>query len=121
MKYIKKYEDVNEYPKVGDYVILKIDYRNFRNLSWDDRNIFGKYINNTIGKIIDYKYYTDKSLNSIEVEYEDVPQIIINMSNLFKHKRNKNYSYDFQLDDMVDFATTKNELESKLMANKYNL
>jgi len=46
MKYIKTYEQNNVKPNIGDYVIIDIDWRNFR---------FEKHIKDRIGVITDYK------------------------------------------------------------------
>jgi hypothetical protein len=99
---IKIFEEYNNKPEVGDYVLInyKIKY---------DKD-FESFINNNIGKLfeVDFKF------NEIEVEYENVPE---NIKKIWFY----NNTVVFNISDIVEYGKTIEELELKLAINKYNL
>ena len=99
---IKIFEDYNNKPEVGDYVLInyKVKY---------DKD-FESFINNNIGllSVVDFKN------NEIEVEYENVPEKI-------KKIWFYNNNVVFNISDIVEYGKTIEELEIKLKINKYNL
>jgi hypothetical protein len=99
---IKIFEEYNNKPEVGDYVLInyKIKY---------DKD-FESFINNNIGKLfeVDFKF------NEIEVEYENVPE---NIKKIWFY----NNTVVFNISDIVEYGKTIEELELKLASKKYNL
>jgi hypothetical protein len=91
MKYLKKYENIQLIPQKGDYVLMKSDCGNIQ---------ISNYISNHIGQI------EIKEVGAVHVKYNtkifDSPRI-------------------FSVTQIIDFAKTKEELEIRLIANKYNI
>jgi hypothetical protein len=116
----KIYEKIDQKPKVGDYVLIKISEIDALNkFPWIRDEIIktNNFINNNIGKII----YIEE--NIINVRYTNIPKKIrkyFNYVNL-EGSRNrigwKSFNYRF----INEFGETKEELETKLQAKKYNL
>ena len=111
MKYIKTFENLNlnNQPKVGDYVYVNTYYA-------DD--VIINFLNNNIGKIIRridrgfvVKYDNAPDEFNIESENHD--------NNLDYCFSNNNWNVDY--DEIIAFAPTKKELELKIQSNKYNL
>jgi len=110
MKYIKKFENHIDIPKIGDYVLIHTN-SNIRSVS--------NFVNNTIGKIIDISSkYTDmfnrENPGVVRVEYDDPPRDI---QSWFSDKNKRT----FTLEQIVEYGKTKEELEEKLAVKKYNL
>jgi len=120
MKYLKKFEDLQEVPKVGDYVLIITDSSNEH---------FKEFINNTIGvleHIIKHKpdIWGNESEDSVSIKYENVPPMIKDMfylSPFITKDYGRQGFREFDIKKIVAFAKTKEELEIKLSANKYNL
>lgn len=120
MKYLKTFEKLQEQPEVGDYVLINT-VSTIKGVS--------EYINNTFGQIIDIQpdkidIWDFKSVGDIVVKYTDVPSEIKSWFNKNKNiTRNYAREFDrrFSPEQVVAFAKTKEELELKLTANKYNL
>jgi len=112
MKYIKTFElfyDINNYPKVGDYVLINVDF--------DNRKLTN-FINSTIGKVSTIELYSDMEIkypehDEIEVEYEYIPSHI---RIWFFNKKRK-----FKIRRIVEFGKTPEELELKIASKNYNL
>lgn len=112
MKYIKTYESKNK-PKIGDYVICR-DY------AMD--SVCNELLSKCVGKIINVNKHKHSSdiLYKFEncncryfVEFKDLP-----------HKIDYHFSHNvraFERREILDFATTKEDLEIKINAQKYNL
>jgi len=103
MKYIKKFESTQDLPEVGDYVLMN-SY---------DTNVLVDFINNNYGIFINS--YVDKlSVKpKIRVRYENIPGSI----DLFFHDGTRT----FDLDLLVAYGKTIEELELRLKAKKFNL
>ena len=73
MKHLRTYEESNNEPEIGDYVIIK------RSKFWSPRDEnFSEYVNNNIGQIIDV--FKDNDSNYTEeyvIEYERAIKILI--------------------------------------------
>ena len=109
MTYLKYYENIEDNLEVGDYVLIKINILPYTQKQIDTEN----FINNTIGKIIDI--ITDR--NDVVVLYENVPETIKSYFNI-------NNGLDirtFDINRIVEHGKTKEQLELKLQANKFNL
>lgn len=119
MKYIKTYENSQKPPKIGDYVAINPS----KNLPVNNIyiNIIKDFLKNNIGQIINIKkekvMFPPGKLNKINymlaVKYENVPE---DVSGFFK-----NNIKVFNLSSVAAFGKTKEEVEIKLSANKYNL
>jgi len=106
MRYIKEFEKkTNVEISRGDYVLMNYtpSHKTLIDLS--------NFINNTIGIV------SKISDDFIYVKYDAVP---ITLQRFFD-KTNEINCRMMYIEDIVDFAKSKEELELKLQANKYNL
>lgn len=103
MKYLKLFESLEE-PKIGDYVIMRINAQNDK---------INSFVNNTIGRL------ENKQTSRYIVEYENVPKEIEGWFG-FKSRDNK-CSRTFSKDRLLFFDKNKEDLETKIMSNKYNI
>ena len=101
MKYIKTFENLSEYPNVGDYVICEEGNLNLKD-----------FIENNIGQI--YKKYAGRRAKYL-VKYENAPDLS-GFSELDGFRVRVMYS-----DEFIYLSSDRAELESILSANKYNL
>ena len=94
MKYLKKYENIQLIPQKGDYVLMRSDCGDIQ---------ISNYISNHIGQI---EIKEVGAVHVVHVKYNtkifDSPRI-------------------FSVTQIIDFAKTKEELEIRLIANKYNI
>ena len=104
MKYIKTFENINEI-EIGDYVKINI----FLYIPPSLKKYY-HFINNNISIVNSI----DDDL--IECKYSNIP---IDIKFCFIHSNND--AVRIHRDFIVDFAKTKQELEAKLLAKKYNL
>lgn len=114
MKYIKTFElfyDINNYPKIGDYVLINVDYFN--------NKVFNEFINNTIGVVFDIQIYSDMGIRDTEhdevivIYDENIPD---DMDLFFFNKKRA-----FKMHRIVEFGKTPEELELKIASKNYNL
>lgn len=107
MKYIKKFENLQTEPQIGDYVICKEIFFS------EKKEELNNFLKNNIGKYINYE--TSKPDFPYEVEYENIPEII---------KKN-NFGDDncryFTRDEILYFSSNEDDFESYIISNKYNL
>ena len=105
MRYIKTYENIDDKPKLGDYVICNGD-----RLSWCTNEI-KNFLSNNIGRII---LINDRDVNYL-VQYDYIPKELdiyfYNSSNL----------RPINIDDIIKFSENKEDLEMYINAKKYNL
>lgn len=107
MKYLKTFEiNNNNKISIGDFVLMnyKPSHKLLINLS--------EFINNTIGVVINV------SDDRIYVKYYNIP---IKLKHFFKKINNIEDVMSMYYSDIIDFANTKEELEFKISAKKYNL
>ena len=120
MKYIKKFENINELPNIGDYILIHstaadVNVRNF--------------VNNTIGVVVGINYskpgkWGHTSEEQIVVKYENAPAEI---QSYFRKpsKITSNYKNEFLRnyypEQIVEYGKTKEEVELKIASNKYGL
>ena len=122
MKYLKKFENLEDTPDVGDYVLMKPS----PNVNQRVKNIseFDNFLNTNIGQLIDIEVGnqiyppkpTNKTHRRITVKYDSIPKSI---SDFFNYT--DGYYKIFGLGQIAEFAKTKEELEQKIQAKKYNL
>jgi len=107
MKYIKKFENTEDKPKVGDYVLISIDN--------DEENDF--YSNNP-GQII--KFFTlQKYRFTVMISYgKNIPD---NMKNILLLNKRCGYYKIFDYEDIFIFSKNKEDLKLKIASNKFNL
>lgn len=121
---IKRFnENLQDIPVVGDYVLAKIDVSN-SSLVYKDELM--KFVNNTIGQISKIRI----NMGDIVVVYDNVPNKIKSWFNFTGYdndndsngnKYNVLYSRSFDFDRIVMFGKTIEEVELKMISNKYNL
>jgi len=115
----KIFEDLQPKIEAGNYVLMN-------SVSMYDS--VRKFINNNIGQIIEL------GPDSIRVKYDNMPKNIMNIhlraigQPTWNREPNGDFSSVristikiFDIDQVVEFAKTKEELELKLAAKKYNL
>lgn len=106
MRYIKTYEDINDRPKVGNYVLMRTDSKNIE---------YNNFIRNTPGVIVTI------SNTLVVVKYENIPIKLIKL-NLFEWTpRGEFYYHIFNINKMLVFSETPDNLEIEIDTNKYNL
>ena len=113
MKHLKSFENNNQEPEVGDYVIcedcvsLEEEFKNF--------------MCNNIGLIVEINPNTNYPYT---LYYENIPDNIIDG---FSCVLNNNYEYDYKClramsrEEIIHFSKNKEDLETILASNKYNL
>lgn len=125
MKYLKYFEENSE-PEVGDYVICQDKF-------YSQKIEFENYLKNNVGKII------KKTSDLYKVAFDNEPSLEI-LEYAFIQKNNAIISYlmelnfdiktfqnkysnvvGFNINEIVEFAKTKEDLEAKIAAKKYNL
>jgi len=109
MKIFKFYENIEDELTVGDYILMKIDIHNSM-LKYD--KIIEHFINNTIGEV--FRFNIDKG---VIVSYENVPNDI---KSYFSNK-NDLYFRNFDIDRIVEYGKTIEELKMKLETKKFNI
>jgi len=107
MKYIKKFEMIEDSPKVGDYVLMNISY---------DKN--SDFYLNYPGKII--KFFTiGKYRQGVNISYGD--NIPDNMTEILGYTKKHGYYKNFQYKEIYAFSKNKEDLKIKISANKFNI
>ena len=126
MKYIKAYEQEQNLPKVGDYVILSSDssldmivrdHGNYR----DGYSEHQEFLKNNIGKVV--KRVSGTKIRSLKdhLEYLEYPLKYENFPNIMDHYFN-NYGYRYiYKQDILFFSSDRADCEAYLSAKKYNL
>lgn len=95
MRYIKKFEN-QETPKIGDYVIMS---------SSSNSDAVVHFIENSIGQIIFFE-----KPDGVYVRYNNIPEHLD-----IEDVRS------FYMNQIIHFASTKEELQIKIDQKKYNL
>jgi hypothetical protein len=115
MKYLKRFEDINDYPEYGDYIQIKINSMN------DD---WREYVNNTIGEVYGIIGKNadgfDDDHDMVAVKYDNPPEYVKRWMT-FNFYGNDEYTRDFSVERIVAYGKTLEELNMKLRANKFNL
>src|ERR1035437_1281518 len=111
MKYIKKFENIKDGPKEGDYVLMKSTMMN------PDMN---EFIDNNIGKILKIK--PTQNYTSLEVEYKNITIEIASKFGYNDYKNDENTGiHDFLMSSVVDYSENNQDLEYKINARKFNI
>jgi hypothetical protein len=105
MKYIKKYETIEDDPKVNDYVLCEENTNN------DDVK---NYIETHIGQLIDIEDKL-KTIYNYKVFYKDSNRYFGNNGNCRSMERNEIIFWSENIEDV------KNYMKIKMSANKYNI
>lgn len=114
MKYIKTFEELNiGLPEINDYVICEVgdvfDTYNISNL-----NLF---LNNNIGQIVNI----NKSFDIFQIKYQNIPDDISNMFITTTTSKYNSNVRNMRRDNILYWSVNKEELETLLSVNKYNL
>jgi len=113
MKHIRKFNEKRRL-KTGDYVLVKLDTYT----QSTDRIIQAKeYINTHIGKLININ---NTRLDDVRIEYRDVPEHIRSYFGTSNKDENAYYR-SVDIDKIVEFGSTPEELEVFLQSKKFNL
>ena len=111
MRHIKTYENIENRPKLGDYVICYEKHRG------DD---FENFIFNNVGKIVLTDYDGDKNYDYL-VQYDSVPKKLIEFFDMYGVQNSR----PMDRYEIIHFSENKKDLEDiiKMMTdvNKYNL
>ncbi len=103
MKYIKKFESTQDLPEVGDYVLM--NSYGIDNVVDFITNNYGIFLNSYVDKL--------SVKPKIRVRYENIPGDI----DLFFHDGTRT----FDIDLLIAYGKTIEELEMKLKTKKFNL
>jgi len=104
MNHLKLYEEINDEssePKVGDYVITKY-------MSADDDHEANLFVTKNIGQL--YKIEKDK----YTVKYENIPSML-------HYYTSADSFLNFKRRDIQKWSENKQDLETILLANKFNI
>lgn len=114
MKYIKTFESIEE-PKPGDYVIVKMPDVNFDG----SKNNKGKqFINNNIGKIINYSIYdNDQFLIKYDIDFNTCGFDKSHFQFLEDPDGQRNIDKKY----IVAFSPDKDKVKMLVQTNKFNL
>jgi len=112
MKYLKRFENINNNPEIGDYIIID-KLNNILGPSYDD--IF-YFLNNNIGKVVGFgNVYNGKG---IKIKFFNIPK------NLNTHF-NPDHIKIFPMNSILAFGknkeTVKEEAEIQRNIKKFNL
>ncbi len=114
MKYLKTYEDINNEPQVGDYVICGVP-----GIRESDNPDMFNFIKNTIGQIVKIEN-SDTAYPTYYVHYNNIPEYL-----KFDSRKSPSLSIfneePFRRKNITYWSKNKEELELKIIANKYNL
>jgi hypothetical protein len=115
MKYIKRFEDVEDLPEFGDYIQIKISSTKY---DWQE------YINNTIGKVYGIIGRNEDSFDydhdMVAVRYENPPKYAKRWMS-FNFYGEDEYTRNFSVERIAAYGKTIEELNMKLIVNKFNL
>ena len=108
----KIFENLKSELKVGDYVLMRSNASAKELL---------EFINNNIGQVIKINNFEDLR---IRVRYNNIPDNVIPWFGFAERQfppSIRTAARIFDINQIVEFAKTKEELELKLAAKKYNL
>lgn len=111
MKYLKTYENLTIEPKVGDYVLMRVNLELYK-----DKDEVNDFVNNTIGQIIEI--HKDEE---IRIRYDNVPDNIKDWFLNERHKGEKTYSRILSKKNIVAIGETPEDVKFNKVINKYNL
>lgn len=122
MKHIKTYENYNEKPKVGDYILANIK----NSIPIAHYGEYQEFINNSIGKIIEISYDHSEKEYYLTVKYENIPKNIEFLFHSYLEAGNISYNGErittsIFMNDIVFYSNNKEEVQKILDAKKYNL
>jgi hypothetical protein len=131
MRYLRTYEEKNNKPKVGDYVIC--DEGIHIDIHLD--NLYDEFIKNNIGKCVNIVLNDiDLGGNSDDndeylyiINYDNIPKEIERYFCFDKHTGYADEDCKFTgfrsmlSNEIIYFSNNKDEMEVKISANKYNL
>jgi hypothetical protein len=117
MKYIKKFEEIDQdkkdEPQIGDYVICNDKYT-------DDKADVNIFIRTNIGQIIPMNNEDEKIENDhfdYLVKYENIPHIFVDHFFDFCNKSAR----PMKREEIIYYSPNKADLEIIITQNKYNL
>jgi len=115
MKYLRTYEDISNKPKEGDYVLMRINLLKTNTLTYQLQ--LEEYISNNFGQIDSINFWTDE----VTVKYFNIPEEIKNWFQPPSPACRRSRYRKFNIDRIVEFAPTEEDLKLKIAAKKYNL
>lgn len=115
MKYLKTFESIYRKPKIGDFILSKVSVNPF----FDKSKEIEKFISNSIGVL---RNITNHSTGGFEIEYfpqNEYEQELIDRLMCYQH--HKSNIIEVAFDNILNWSENKNELETLINMNKYNL
>lgn len=110
MKYIQIYENYNKTPKIGDYILVNVDFKG---------NEYQNFVNNNVGKIKNIKLSKNIPNERLAtVEYRNIPDSILYRFDGYDLSKNVT---QIVVDDIIEWSKTKKEMQVMLSGKKYNL
>jgi len=111
IKTFEKFEKLEDFPRVGNYVFLETDFYNPK---------LQDFFTNHVGKIIRISNRINPIQETIEVKYEnsDVPD---DLETYFRYNEIDGYVKGFNLDQIEFFSKNKEDVEAYIQSKKYNL
>ena len=120
MKYLKSYENKKFEFKynIGDYVICQETGNSYGN----PPTSLVRFINNNIGRIVSLGEDPDSFGDGVyNVTFDNIHPLFIKNKSFTIIIGDKEYSRYMRDEEIVDSAKTKEELEMKILAKKYNI
>lgn len=113
MKYLKLFEELEVEPKIGNYVICKLNSKAYG-------PEFKKFLPTIIGKIVNRQdVFPDKVNYAIRYEEDDVPEEFRDY--FISHLKSFNYVRWQNSKDIIFWSENKEDVEAYLEAKKYNM
>ena len=114
MKYLKRFENINESEVVvGDYVLLKPKRRDFL----DVESIY--FFENVVGEVIMIHDNRSDGIIIYSIKYNNIPGEIIKFFN-FSYTKGC-WHRNFYLSDIIFFSKNREDVEDFIQSKKYNL
>ena len=114
---IKKFETYNSYPKVGDWIICKIDENT---IEAPNRQQLRNFFDNNIGKVVGPVNPTN---NYVSVRYFPIIEKYKETYRYFKRKTmGENDDYiNMNNNEILHFSPNKDDIEVYVQTTKYNI
>jgi hypothetical protein len=106
----KIFENINNVPDIGDYILVG----NIERFGFEFDNLIN-FMSTNIAKVTEYIYDDDDNIRGVKIKYNN------NIPNDIRHHFPKNGQKSCQLKYILAFAKTRKELETIILANKYNI
>ena len=111
MRYLKRFEELEEHPKIGDYVIVYADY--FDNALID-------FFKEEVGRLIEFK--DDGSEYAYIIKFnKNIPHVNTDGIEYIDKSIYEPRIMEFDKHEIIEWSSDKDYLIAKIASNKYNL